>query len=129
MDAGMAIKPAVSVVTHHAQPTFGFSPAAQPELPGAKSIGPVKKDDPTRNEPRHDEPKSTTRDAIIDPETSAVVYRVRDAITGQVVHQEPDQAMLRAQAYARAQAARALASGSNLADARQPAVVHVDETT
>lgn len=128
MDAGLAIKPVVSVVGSHAQPAFAHTAAASTELPADKTVSPVIKGDPTRNEPKQPE-KTTTRDAIIDPETSEVVYRVLDARTRQVVHQEPDQALLRMQAYARAKAACALASGRNIADAAQKAAVHVDAVT
>ena len=112
MDAGIALKPVNSVVNTHAQPAIGLAPAATTELPGAKIVNPVAHGEPVHNEPRRAE-KNTTHDAIIDPETREVVYRILDARTRQVIHQVPDQAMLRAQAYARAQAARALAEGEN----------------
>jgi hypothetical protein len=116
MDAGIALKPVNSVVNTHAQPGIALTPAATTELPSAKTVRPVAHAEPIRKEPRRAE-KSTTHDAIIDPETREIVYRILDARTRQVIHQIPDQAMLRAQAYARAQAASALAQGQNPAAA------------
>ncbi len=129
MDAGLAAKAAVNMVGSHAQPAIAFSAAAPTVLPADKTVSPVVKADATRNDAKKTESnKSTTRDAIIDPETSEVVYRVLDAKTRQVVHQEPDKAMLRQQAYIRAKAACALASGGNVVDATQRAAVHVLDT-
>jgi hypothetical protein len=122
MDAGMAIKPVVSAPSGHAQPTFAFTAATQTELPRSKVVPPLVKvvpplvkadpplvnDDPTRPEQKPQDTKPTTRDAIIDPETNEVVYRVLDERTRRVVHQAPDQALLRMQAYDRAKAIRAL---------------------
>jgi hypothetical protein len=120
MDAGMSVKPVVSVVSTHAQPSIGIAPAAPAELPAAKTVGPAKHADPARNEPRQAEikqaeikPAQTTHDTIIDPHTREIVYRILDARTRQVIHQVPDQAMLRMQAYTRAETARALAEGEN----------------
>jgi hypothetical protein len=129
MDAGLAAKTAVNMVGSHAQPAIAFSSAAPTELPADKAVRPVVKSDVPRNDAKKAETgKSTTRDAIIDPETSEVVYRVLDARTRQVVHQEPDKAMLRQQAYIRAKAACALASGGNVVDATQKAAAHVLDT-
>ena len=131
MDAGMAIKPVVSVVSSHAQPAVAVAPAAPTELPGAKTVGPIVDPAPVRNEPRRSgaASDSTTHDAIIDPQTREVVYRILDAVTRQVLHQVPDQALLRAQAYARAQAARALADEENPHEAAQTVAQHVDAQT
>jgi hypothetical protein len=129
MDAGMAIKPIVSVVNSHAQPAVGAAPAAPPILPPAKTVSPAKYADPARNQPKQPESKpalSTTRDTIIDPQTREVVYRVLDARTRQVVNQAPDQAVLRMQAYARAKAARALADGENPIDAAREAAQKIN---
>lgn len=129
MDAGLATKAAVNMVGSHAQPAIAFSSAAPTELPADKTVSPVVKNEAARNDPKKTEKtegKATTRDAIIDPETSEVVYRILDAQTRQVVHQEPDKAMLRQQAYVRAKAACALASGGNVVDATQKAVAHID---
>ena len=115
MDAGMANKPVVSVVNTHAQPVIAPVPAAPTELPGLKTVSPVATSLPPRNEPRraHVAPQGTTHDAIIDPQTREVVFRILDANTRQILHQIPDRALLRAQAYARAQIAQALADGKN----------------
>ena len=129
MDAGLAAKAAVNMVGSHAQPAIAFSSAAPTELPADKTVKPVIKSDASRNDAKKAEnSKPTTRDAIIDPETSEVVYRILDTQTRQVVHQEPDKAMLRQQAYIRAKAACALASGGNVVDATQRAAVHVLDT-
>ncbi len=131
MDAGMAIKPVVSVVSAHAQPAVAVAPAAPTELSAAKTVGPIVNSAPARNEPRRAEltTLSTTHDAIIDPETREVVYRVLDARTEQVLHQVPDQALLRMQAYARAEAARALADGGNPVAAMQSAAQKINTLT
>jgi hypothetical protein len=131
MDAGMAIKPVVSVVSTHAQPAVAVAPAAPTELPAAKTVGPAVSSSPARNEPRQPEPTvfSTTHDAIIDPQTREIVYRVLDARTKQVLHQVPDQALLRMQAYARAEAARALAAGQDPVAAIQSAAQKIDTLT
>ncbi len=135
MDAGMALKPVVGVVNNHAQPAVGAAPAAPPILPVAKTVAPAKHADPARNQPRQAEKQtenkaaSTTRDTIIDPQTREIVYRVLDARTRRVLHQVPDQAMLRMQAYTRAKAARALAEGENPVVAAQAAVHKVDALT
>ena len=115
MDAGLALKPVVSVVSVHAQQAIAAATTAPTELPAAKTVSPVVNSAPARNDPRLTEhsTETTTHDAIIDPQSREVVYRVLDARTRQVLHQVPDQARLRMQAYARAQAARALAKGEN----------------
>ena len=127
MDAAVAIKPVVSVVSVHAAPAVAPAPAAPTELPGLKSVSPAPVIPPARNETRHADPipGSTTRDAIIDPQTREIVFRLLDARTRQVIHQVPDQALLRAQAYARAQTAQALADGKN----PQSGSDHVDALT
>ena len=131
MDAGMAIKPVVSVLSTHAQPTAAIAPAAPTELAASKTVGPTVSPEPARNEPRQPEPValSTTHDAIIDPQTREIVYRVLDARTRQVLHQVPDQALLRMQAYARAEAARALAAGQDPVAAIQSAAQKFDTLT
>jgi hypothetical protein len=115
MDAGLAINPVVSVVSTRAATPVAVAPAVPTELAEAKVVGPVINPAPARNEPRQSQASidTTTRDAIIDPQTNEVVYRVLDTRTRQVLQQVPDQAMLRMQAYASAKAARALADGKN----------------
>jgi len=131
MDAGMAIRPAASVASTHAQPAVAVVPAAPTELPAAKTVPPVVSSAPARNEPRRAEivTDSTTHDAIIDPQTREIVYRILDARTRQVLHQVPDQALLRMQAYARAQVARALAAGENPVDAARAVAQKIDALT
>jgi hypothetical protein len=121
MDAGMALKPVVSVVNTHAQPAIAIVPPGPTELVAAKAVAPVENTAPARNEPRPTQANTdtTTRFAFIDPQTNEVVYRILDARTRQVLHQVPDQAMLRMQAYARAQTARELAQGKNPTAAEQ----------
>ena len=129
MDAGMAIKPVVSVVSPHAQPAIAIAPAVPTVLVAAKAVAPVVNAAPARNEPRQTPPDRTTRDAIIDPQTREVVFRLLDARTRQVIHQVPDRAFLRAQAYASAEAARALAKGQNPNATASPDTNSVDTLT
>ena len=130
MDAGMAVRPMVSVASAHAQPAVAIAPTAPTVLPATQVVAPVAHNAAARNEPRRAAVSDhTTHDAIIDPETREVVYRVLDAHTRQVIHQIPDQAMLRMQAYARAEAARAMADGENPVKAVQAAVQHIDTLT
>jgi hypothetical protein len=128
MDAGLALKPVLNVASSHAQPAVAAAPAALTDLPAAKAVSPLVKSEPARNDPRSTKANtgSTIHDAIIDPQTREVVYRVLDARTRQVLHQVPDQALLRMQAYSRAQAARALANGENPVAAAQAAAQKVD---
>src|SRR5262245_46103574 len=104
MDAGLAIRTAGNVAGSQVQPAIAISSAAPPELPPDKTVSPIVKDEAPRNEPSKMAGDSTTRDAIIDPNTSEVVYRILDAQTHQVVQQEPGRAMLRQMAYVRAKA-------------------------
>jgi hypothetical protein len=124
----MAVRPVLSVVNTHAHPNIAAAPSAPTALPAEKTVTPVVNTAPARNEPRRAEHTgdSRTHDAIIDPETSEVVYRTLDARTRQVIHQIPDQAQLRMQAYARAQAARALADGESPAISAQTVIQKVD---
>jgi len=119
MDAGMALKPVVSVASSHAQPAFVPAPAAPAELPAAQTVSPAANIPAARNEPRLTENTATSasHDAIIDPQTREIVFRVLDARTRQVLQQVPDQALLRLRAYARAQAAQAVADGKDPAAA------------
>jgi hypothetical protein len=120
MDAGLALKPAVNMANSHAQPAIASAPATPTDLPAAKSVRPAVNSEPARNERRPTTAGGrTTHDAIIDPQTREVVYRILDARTRQVLHQVPDQALLRMQAYSRAKAARALAEGQDPATAQQ----------
>jgi hypothetical protein len=131
MDAGLTLKPAVNVASSHAQPAIAAAPAAPTDLPAAKAVSAVVKSEPARNDPRRTAATTdnTNHDAIIDPQTHEIVYRILDARTRQVLHQVPDQAMLRMQAYSRAQAARALANGENPVTAAQAAVQKLDTLT
>ena len=124
MDAGLALKSVASVVSIHAQQAIAATPAAPTELPAAKTVSPVANSTPARNDPQP--AFSTSHDAIIDPQTREVVYRLLDARTRQVLHQVPDEALLRLHAYTRALAARALAKGENPIAAAQAAAQRVD---
>jgi len=126
MDAGLAVRTAVTTAGSYAQPAVAVASTAPTELPSAQTVSPVAKDEAARNDPNLTAGDSITRDAIIDPNTSEVVYRILDTQTHRVVHQEPDRAMLRQMAYVRAKAACALASGANVVDATQRALAHID---
>ncbi len=93
MDIGVALKPVVSMVSSHVQPAIAAAQAAPTELPAAKTVSPVVNSAPARNDPRLTE--NTTHDAIIDPQTREVVYRILDARTRQVLDQVPPEALLR----------------------------------
>ena len=129
MEAGLAVKAAMNLVGSPVLPAVAIASSAPTDLPADKAVKPVAKNEAARNEPKSAASKPTTRDAIIDPETNEVVYRILDAQTRQVVHQEPDRAMLRQLAYVRAKAACALASGANVVDATQKAAAHIDTVT
>jgi hypothetical protein len=128
MDAGMALKPAIGVVSTHAQPAFAAAPAAPTELPAAQTVNPAANIPAVRNDPRLTENTaiSASHDAIIDPQTREIVFRVLDARTRQVLQQVPDQALLRLRAYARAQAAQAVADGKDPAAAMLMATQRVN---
>jgi hypothetical protein len=119
MDAGIALKPLVNVPGAQAQPAPEVARAAPSILPPDKTVPPLVNAKASRNETRRQEQREPppaekiTHDTIIDPETREVVYRVIDARTRQVMHQEPDQAMLRQQAYIRVKTVCALAAGKN----------------
>jgi len=85
------------------------------DLPAAKAV--------TQSTPavqaRNDAP-STTHEVIIDPQTREVIYKVIDVRTRQVVRQVPDEALLRARAYA-----QALANGDTPTQAINQADVEV----
>lgn len=101
MDAGLAVKPVVSVVaTDHARPVAAVTTAAPTELPVIKTVSPAANSAALRN----DRPltNATTRDVVIDAQSREVIYRVLDARSRQVVRQVPEEALLRMRAYTRA---------------------------
>jgi hypothetical protein len=101
MDAGLAVKPVVSVVASDlAKPVVAVSTAAPTELPVAKTVSPAADSVALRNDQFLTNP--TTRDVVIDPASREVIYRVLDARSRQVVRQVPDEALLRMRAYTRA---------------------------
>jgi hypothetical protein len=66
---------------------------------------------------------------IVDPQTSALVFRSLDADTGSVISQVPTQALLRQRAYVHAQTVQALIKGKDLSAAVLAAEQNVDTTT
>jgi len=112
MDAGIVNKPP-SIPAAQAPQSVATPPVTSSDLSPDKTVTPIAKSNQSQNEPRQAETKSTAFAAYIDPQTNEVVYKIINAQTGQTVLQIPDQAALRTQAYARAQAARALANGKN----------------
>ncbi len=130
MDAGMAQKSLVGVVWFRAQPAIRVRAAHPAARSGADSTPLVGETVRSRDESRDvEQPQRTARDVIIDPETSKVVFRVRDALTGQVLQQVPDRAALRLQAYARNKIVRALAEGKNPFSIAQAATHGFDALT
>jgi len=130
MDAGLALKSVSSVVSYHAQPAMAAAPAAPTELSAAQAVSPAANIPAPRNDPRLTESSNTgtSRDAIIDPQTREIVFRVLDARTRQVLQQVPDQALLRSRAYARAQAAQAVSEGGDPVAAMLAATQRVNAT-
>lgn len=108
MDAGLAVKPVVSVVAiDHARPVAAVATAAPTVLPVVKTVSPAANGSALRNDrpltaTTDDVVASTTRDVIIDAQSREVIYRVLDARSRQVVRQVPDEALLRMRAYTRA---------------------------
>jgi hypothetical protein len=101
MDAGLAVKPVVSVVaSDHVQPVAAVTTAAPTELPVAKTVSPAANGAAVRNDQPLTNP--TTRDVVIDAQSREVIYRVLDARSRQVVRQVPEEALLRMRAYTRA---------------------------
>ena len=98
MDAGLTIKPNPGVGSQNYATTATALPdPSTTELPAAKAVTPAAPTAPARN----DTPP-TTHEVIIDPQTREVIYRVIDVRSRQVVRQVPDEALLRARAYAQA---------------------------
>jgi len=137
VNAGMAVRPVTSVVSYHERPAMAAAPAAPTELSAAQAISPAADNSAARNDLRltehghagapHD--SGISRDAIIDPHTSEIVFRVLDAHTGDVIRQVPDQALLRMHAYVRAQAVHAVVEGKDPTAAMIAAMQRIDTTT
>lgn len=131
MDAGMAVRPVASVVSYHESPAMAAAPAVPTELPAAQAVSPAANIPAARNDSRPPENGNTgtAHDAIIDPKTNEIVFRILDERTRHVIQQVPDQALLRLRAYVRAQAAQALTEGKDPAAAMTMARQKVDTTT
>jgi hypothetical protein len=104
-----------SVIDYRAQPALAATAApVSTDLPAAQAANPAANIPAVHNDPRTEAATtSTSRDAIIDPQTNAVVFRHLDAYTGAVIEQVPAQALLRQRAYVDAQAVQALIAGKN----------------
>jgi hypothetical protein len=129
--AGVAVNPVTSVVDYRAHPGSGTTtPAVPTDLPAAQAINPAPTIPAARNDARKQEKATsgTSRDAIIDPRTNAVVFRSLDADTGAVIEQVPAKALLRQRAYTNAQAVQALIKGKDIAAAVLAAAQDVDTT-
>ena len=100
MDTGVTIRPSANVVPQGYAPVANASldPATtSPDLPASKAVTASNATTETRN----DTP-STAHEVVIDPATREVIFRVIDVRSRQVVRQVPDEALLRARAYAQA---------------------------
>jgi len=116
MDTGVTIKPNSSVAAQGYVPSIVVAPdPSATDLPASKAVTPSTATTQTRND------VPTTKDeTIIDPQTREVIFRVVDVQSRQVVRQVPDEALLRARAYA-----AALASGDTPVQALNQADVEV----
>ena len=124
-----AISPISSVADNRAQVAVGGpAPAAPTDLPPAQAINPAANIPAARNDARKTEKPTpgTSHDAIIDPQTNAVVFRSLDTTTGAVIEQVPARALLRQRAYVDAQAVQALITGRNVNAAVLAAAQNVD---
>jgi hypothetical protein len=128
---GVTVSPVTSVIDHRAQSAVGVpAPAAPTDLPSVQAINPTANIPPTRNDSRKADKAAptTSRDAIIDPQTNSVVFRSLDPNTGAVIEQVPAQALLRQRAYVSAQAVQALIKGKDVSAALFAAAQDVDTT-
>ena len=132
MIAGLALNPVTSAVDSRAQLTFAApTSAVRTDLPAPQAINPAPSIPPTRNDARKTDKATpdSSRVVIIDPHTSAVVFRSLDAYTGAVIDQVPAQAVLRQRAYINAQAVQALIKGKNVTTAELAAAAQDVNTT
>jgi hypothetical protein len=120
MDSAISFKAPVSpVTTEPLRPVAAPAPAAPTELPAAQTVTPATASLALRHDPALSD-SGTTHEVILDPETREIVYRILDANSREVLHQVPDQALLRMHAYT-----RALENGQSVAEA----MVHQDIET
>jgi hypothetical protein len=127
MDAA-ALSTVGSGVDYRAQP-ISVAAADQTALPVAQAIGAAANDAGGDGRWTGKSTAGISRDAIIDPQTNAVVFRSFDVSTGIVIEQVPAQAVLRQRAYVDAQTVRALIAGKALTEAVLAAGEGVDITT
>jgi hypothetical protein len=122
---GAALNPVTSVIYYRAQPALAATAASvSTDLPAAQAANPAANIPAVHSDPRAEAATtSTSRDAIIDPQTNVVVFRHLDAYTGAVIEQVPAQALLRQRAYVDAQAVQALIAGKNPTSAAVAAVL------
>lgn len=122
---GAALNPVTSAIDYRAQPaSAALASPAPTDLPAGQAVTPTADIPAARSDPRRTGAVAlgTSRDAIIDPQTDAVVFRSLDARTGAVIDQVPTQALLRQRAYVNAQAVQALIAGRNPTSATLAAV-------
>lgn len=108
MDAGLTIRPLPSVaqVSHARSDIVQLQQAVATDVPESKAVTAAATAAAARN--NAGSANTVTRELIIDANSRAVIYRVIDQRSRQVVRQVPEQAMLRLRAYA-----RALSEGEN----------------
>jgi hypothetical protein len=95
------------------------------ELSAAQAANPAASIPAADNHPRKTEEATTdtSRDAIFDPLTNVVIFRLLGARTGAVIEQVPAQALVRRRAYMDALAVQALIAGKNPISAAFAAVL------
>jgi uncharacterized FlaG/YvyC family protein len=107
MDTGLTIRPTGSVaqasyVRPEAAPVreaVATDLAPSRAVTAAEAQAPALRQDSVRTSlAQH----ATTREIVLDPQSREVIYRVMDVRSGRVVHQVPEQALLRMRAYVRA---------------------------
>lgn len=123
--------PVAGVVDYHKQPPPAAAAAVPTELPVPQAITSAANVPAARNDVRKAERPApgNSRVVIVDPQTSALVFRSLDADTGSVISQVPTQALLRQRAYVHAQTVQALIKGKDLSAAVLAAEQNVDTTT
>jgi hypothetical protein len=123
---GAALNPVTSVFDYRAQPVLAATASrVSTDLLAAQAAKPAASIPAADNHPRKTEEAAsdTSRDAIFDPLTNVVIFRLLDARTGAVIEQVPAQALVRRRAYMDALAVQALLAGKNPVSAAFAAVL------
>lgn len=100
MDAGLIrpVSPTVLPASSQAHPSMRNAVASGTEIPAEQAVTPVEKTDRSaqlRDERERPVEKPPKRENYRDEETDTLVFRTSDPITGEVIRQIPEEAMLR----------------------------------